>query len=442
MNYDEALEYIHSVSWKGSVPGLKRITALLELMGHPEKNCKYVHVTGTNGKGSTCAMVASVLRSNGYKTGLYTSPYLIRFNERMVVNGQTIADDLLSEITEYVKGFAETLTDKPTEFELTTAIAFEFFSREKCDFVVCEVGMGGEFDATNVIPAPEVAVICNVGLDHTQILGDTIEKIAATKAGIIKPGCDVVLYPSTASVEQVIRERCEAVGARLRVAELDKITLRADSIKGQVFMWRELEGIELYLAGEHQRKNAAVALTVIEALRERGFRITNHAIRRGIRTVKWHGRFELVRMDPPILVDGGHNPQCIEVLRNSIDKYIPSDKLVMVTGVLADKDYESMYAQIADKAKHFITVTPNSPRALDSHTLANYLKRFNLPVTACDSVEEGIKSAYELVQSYKNDDPQDKTYILVFGSLYMLADVYDAIERCVPMGFMERKFIW
>ncbi len=434
MNYDEALEYIHSVSWKGTVPGLERISALLDLMGHPEKNCKYVHVTGTNGKGSTCALVASIMRSTGYKTGLYTSPYLIRFNERMIVNGNPISDETLAEITEYVKGFAETLTEKPTEFELTTAIAFEFFSREGCDIVVCEVGMGGEFDATNVIPSPEVAVITNIGLDHTQILGDTIEKIAATKSGIIKPGCDVVLYPVEKSVEEIIKARCESVGARLHIAEVDQLVLRVESISGQILEWRDLPGIELPLLGDHQRKNAAVALTVIEALRERGWKITRHGIRRGIRTVKWHGRFELVSYNPIVIVDGGHNPQCMEQLVKCANEYLPGVKFIAVTGVLADKDYRAMYDMASDIVKHFVTVTPNSPRALGASDLADCIKGCGKPVTVCDSVDEGIKTAYDMLD--------EDTPMIVFGSLYMLADVYAAIEKYIPRGYFNRPFIW
>lgn len=209
MNIDETLSYIHAVCWRGSVPGLERIGALLARMGDRKSRCRFIHVTGTNGKGSTCAMMASILRAAGYRTGLYTSPFLIRFNERMQVDGRQITDDELCEITAYVRPLADALDPHPTEFEMVTAIAFAYFARHNCDIVVCEVGMGGEFDATNVIPAPEAAVFCNIGLDHTQYLGDTIEKIAATKAGIIKPGCEAVLYRQTASVEEIIRQRCE-----------------------------------------------------------------------------------------------------------------------------------------------------------------------------------------------------------------------------------------
>ena len=207
MTLEQALHYIHAVCWKGSIPGLERIEALLDKMGHPERACKFVHVAGTNGKGSTCAMLASIFQAAGYKTGLYTSPYILRFNERIQVNGQQIPDKAICELTEYIKPMADSIFEQPTEFEMVTALGFEYFKREKCDIVICEVGMGGEFDATNVILPPEAAILCNIGLDHTEVLGDTLEKIAATKAGIIKPGCDAVIYREQPSVEAVFEER-------------------------------------------------------------------------------------------------------------------------------------------------------------------------------------------------------------------------------------------
>ena len=265
MNIDETLSYIHAVCWRSSIPGLERIRALLALMGDPQKGLEFIHVTGTNGKGSTCAMMASILQAAGYRTGLYTSPFLIRFNERMQVDGQQITDDELCEITAQVRPLADSLDPHPTEFEMVTAIAFAYFARHNCDIVVCEVGMGGEFDATNVIPAPEAAVFCNIGLDHTQYLGDTIEKIAATKAGIIKPGCDAVLYRQTASAEEIIRQRCERLGVPLHLADFDGIRLESAGLEGQVFDWEELTGLRLPLLGRHQLCNAAVALTAIRA---------------------------------------------------------------------------------------------------------------------------------------------------------------------------------
>ncbi len=420
MTLDEALRYIHEVCWKGTIPGLERIQALLDAMGNPERKCKFVHVTGTNGKGSTCAMVASILRKAGYKTGLYTSPYLIRFNERIQINGEQISDADICELTEYVKPFAESIFERPTEFEMVTAIGFEYFARHKCDIVVCEVGMGGEFDATNVIPAPEAAVICNIGLDHTEVLGDTLEKIAGAKAGIIKPGCDAVLYRERPSVEAVFEERCKALNAPLHKADFDSLHLLSHSLEGQVFDWERFHALRLPLLGEHQLHNAAVALTTARVLQKRGWKITDEQIREGIESVRWPGRFELMRKDPMFIIDGGHNPQCIEALVKNIRDYLPGRELTVLTGVLGDKDFHCMYRDVAQYAKEFITITPANARALTAEKLADYLRQFGKPVTACDVVADGVRLAIE----HAGKDG----VVLCYGSLYMIGDIDAALQ--------------
>ena len=420
MTLDEALRYIHEVCWKGTIPGLERIQALLDAMGNPERKCKFVHVTGTNGKGSTCAMVASILRKAGYKTGLYTSPYLIRFNERIQINGEQISDADICELTEYVKPFAESIFERPTEFEMVTAIGFEYFARHKCDIVVCEVGMGGEFDATNVIAAPEAAVICNIGLDHTEVLGDTLEKIAGAKAGIIKPGCDAVLYRERPSVEVVFEERCKALNAPLHKADFGSLHLLSHSLEGQVFDWERFHALRLPLLGEHQLHNAAVALTTARVLQKRGWKITDAQIREGIESVRWPGRFELMRKDPMFIIDGGHNPQCIEALVKNIRDYLPGRELTVLTGVLGDKDFHCMYRDVAQYAKEFITITPANPRALTAEKLADYLRQFGKPVTACDVVADGVRLAIE----HAGKDG----VVLCYGSLYMIGDIDAALQ--------------
>lgn len=420
MTLDEALRYIHEVCWKGTIPGLERIQALLDAMGNPERKCKFVHVTGTNGKGSTCAMVASILRKAGYKTGLYTSPYLIRFNERIQINGEQISDADICELTEYVKPFAESIFERPTEFEMVTAIGFEYFARHKCDIVVCEVGMGGEFDATNVIPAPEAAVICNIGLDHTEVLGNTLEKIAGAKAGIIKPGCDAVLYRERPSVEAVFEERCKALNAPLHKADFDSLHLLSHSLEGQVFDWERFHALRLPLLGEHQLHNAAVALTTARVLQKRGWKITDEQIREGIESVRWPGRFELMRKDPMFIIDGGHNPQCIEALVKNIRDYLPGRELTVLTGVLGDKDFHCMYRDVAQYAKEFITITPANPRALTAEKLADYLRQFGKSVTACDVVADGVRLAIE----HAGKDG----VVLCYGSLYMIGDIDAALQ--------------
>lgn len=415
MNIDETLSYIHAVCWRSSIPGLERIRALLALMGDPQKDMKFIHVTGTNGKGSTCAIMASILRAAGYRTGLYTSPFLIRFNERMQVDGRQITDDELCEITAQVRPLADSLDPHPTEFEMVTAIAFAYFARHNCDIVVCEVGMGGEFDATNVIPAPEGAVFCNIGLDHTQYLGDTIEKIAATKAGIIKPGCDAVLYRQTASAEEIIRQRCERLGVPLHLADFDGIRLESAGLEGQVFDWEELTGLRLPLLGRHQLCNAAVALTAIRVLQARGWAITDSHIRRGLASTDWPGRFQIIGHDPLFIIDGGHNPQCIQALEQNIRDYLPGRPLTVLTGVMQDKDYHCMYRGVAPYANSFITVTPDNPRSLPAGELAAYIRELGCSATACGTIREGVALALEQAGP-------DGT-VLCYGSLYLIGDV-------------------
>ena len=421
MNINEALQYIHAVCWKGSIPGLSRIDALLEKMGRPEQQLKFIHVAGTNGKGSTCAMLSSILRQAGYKTGLYTSPYVISFNERIQINGENISDEDLCRITEAVKPLADSMEDKPTEFELVTAIGFAYFAREHCDVVVCEVGLGGEFDATNVILPPEAAVICNIGLDHTEVLGDTLEKIAAAKAGIIKPGCDVVCYREQPSVEKVFAARCEAVGATLHRADFDAIRPVSHALDGQVFSWNRFDALQLPLLGEHQLKNAAVVLTTVDTLRARGWNISDENIRTGLAAVIWPGRFELVRREPLFIIDGGHNPQCIEALTKNIREYLSDRPLTVLTGVLADKDYACMYGSVAPYTHEFITITPPNPRALSGTQLAEYLQQFGKPVTACPTIAEGVETAV----SHAGKDG----VVLCYGSLYMIGDIKAAIHH-------------
>lgn len=421
MNLEETLSYIHAICWRGSVPGLERIAALLAAMGNPHQGLKFVHVTGTNGKGSTCAMLASILQAAGYRTGLYTSPFIVRFNERMQVDGQQISDEELCDITSFVRPLADALAPHPTEFEMVTAIAMEYFARHRCDIVVCEVGMGGEFDATNIIPSPEAAVFCNIGLDHTQYLGDTIEKIAATKAGILKPGCDAVLYRQTPEVEAILRQRCGSLSVPLHLADFRALHLRRADLNGQIFDWQDLSGLRLPLLGRHQLCNAAVALTTVQVLQSRGWAIRKEHIRRGLESTVWPGRFQIIGREPLFIIDGGHNPQCIQALEQNLRDYLPGRALTVLTGVMEDKDYHAMYRDIAPYAASFVAVTPDNPRSLPAGQLAEYLRAFGGPVTACDSIADGVALAR------RQAGPEGT--VLCYGSLYLLGDVMAALER-------------
>ncbi len=394
MDYTQALAYIDGVRWYGSKPGLSRVAALLDRLGRPQDKLRFVHIAGTNGKGSCAAMAASILRAAGYRTGLFTSPYLFRFNERMQINGEPISDEALAALVTEIRPQADALEDHPTEFELMTAAALLWYQREGCEIVVLEVGMGGRFDATNVIPCPEAAVIMNIGLDHTAVLGGTVEKIAFEKAGIIKPGGDAVLYPQSPAVEAVVRARCEELGARLRLADFSALEAEFDSLEGQVFSYRGAR-YALPLLGEHQLRNAAVVLELVELLREKGWRLPEDAVEHGLYAVSWPARFELVHEEPPFIVDGGHNPQCAEAVAAALGRYFPDTRRVLLLGILADKDYPRVLELLDPMADAYVCVTPDSERALPADKLGEALGRFGKPVTVCASIPEGVSAALE-----------------------------------------------
>lgn len=426
MKGQEAIDYIHSYNWLGSRPGLSRTEDLLGRMGHPERELRFVHVVGTNGKGSTASMLASILDKAGYTTGLYTSPYLWRFHERIQVNGVEISDDELGEVTDYVRRFAEEMEDHPTEFELVTCIALEYYRRRGCDMVVLEAGLGGRLDSTNAIPAPEVVVVTNIGLDHTEQLGDTVEKIAAEKGAVIKSGCEVVLYEQTDSVKTVIEGICNAQGAPLTVADFSGLKVGEDTRSGQCFDYGALKGLFIRLLGAHQRENTAVVLESVFALRRRGWEISDEAVRQGLGQAQWPGRFEILGEDPWFIVDGGHNPQCATTVAANLDFYFPGEKAVFLVGVLSDKDYKGLINQIAGRASAFVTVAPNSPRALSALELAAYLERYHLPITACSSIDKGVSTAQKLAGP--------KGLVCALGSLYMAGGIRAAFRKYCGEG--------
>ena len=421
MNVNEAIAYIHSVCWKGSIPGLGRTQELLAKMGNPEKKLKFIHIAGTTGKGSTAAMTASILQQAGYKVGLYTSPYIYRFHERMQVNGVEISDEDLAAVTEYVRPLAQSMTESPTEFELVCCIAFEYFLRQNCDIVVLEVGMGGAFDATNVIECPEVAVITNIGLDHTDFLGNTLEAIAETKSGIFKEGGDAVIYRGTAGVEKVFETVCAQRNVTLRKADFDSLNLIRHGLEGQTFDCGQRKGLQLPLLGIHQLKNAAVVLSVIDTLIAKGYTITEENIRNGLRLASWPGRFDIVGRDPLFIIDGGHNPQCIEALVVNIRDYLAGKRVIALTGVLADKDYADMYKPVMDYVQEFVCVTPPNPRKLEATELAKHLMSVGAKATPCDSIETGVRNARELAGK--------DGVVLCFGSLYTIGSIKEAMDN-------------
>ena len=416
----DSLNYIHGLYRKGARPGLFREQQLLKLLGNPEKELKFVHIAGTNGKGSTAAMTASVLHKAGYKTGLFTSPYIYRFNERIQLAGEQIPDADVIRLTAKVRALVPQMSEPPTEFEFVTAMAMEFYREQKADIVVLEVGMGGLNDATNVIHCPEVAVITNIGLDHTDALGDTVEKIAANKAGIFKEGCDAVVYRGTAGVEAVYETLCREKNIPLHKADFSGLQSVSHDLFGQVFHCGNRKNITLPLLGDHQKHNAAVVLSVIDALIGRGWKITEENIYDGIREVSWPGRFDIVCRDPLFIIDGGHNPQCIDALVKNIQDYLIGRKVIALTGVLADKDYSEMFRPVMDLVDSFVCITPDNPRKLEAKELAEHLTRAGAKAVACDSVPEGVRIAKELAGT--------RGAVLCFGSLYSIGDIKGALS--------------
>ena len=419
MTAHEAIAYIENQGWSKTRLGLERTRELLEKLGDPQKRLKFVHVAGSNGKGSTCAMLDAILRAAGYRAGLYTSPYIQDFCERIRVNGENIPGDDLARLTGRVREIAEAMDDHPSQFELVTALAMEYFAEQGCDIVVLEVGMGGALDSTNAIDAPEVAVITNIGLEHTEYLGDTLEKIAATKAGIIKPGCSCVCYDGAPEVTAVIKRVCAEKNLPLRVADYGKVEPLGQSLDGQEFLWNGSE-YRLALLGAHQLHNAAVVIETIAALRERGWNISEEAVQAGLQGVQWPARLEVINRQPLVILDGGHNPQCAEALAASLRELLPNKKVVFLLGVLRDKDYPRMMEMLLPFAQEFICLTPFSDRALPADELAAYLTARGTRARGCDNVEAGLRAALEAA---------DGVPVVAFGSLYLAGAIRGAFSR-------------
>lgn len=422
MTGQEAVALIHSMAWTGRKPGLSRTLTLLHRLGDPQEKLKFVHITGTNGKGSTAAMTAAILYHAGLKTGLYTSPHLWRFHERFQVNGIPIPDAALGRIAGRVLEAAQDMEDSPTEFELMTAVGMLYFLECRCDLVVVEVGLGGRLDSTNVIPSPEVAAITNIGLEHTKELGNTRAEIAEEKAGIIKPGCSVVLYHQSEEVEGTVRAACVREGVPLRITAPDTLELLRADLDGQIFRYRGTGPFQIHLLGAYQLDNAAVALDIAALLRERGWMISDAALRTGLEAAVWPARMELVRRKPDLILDGGHNPQCMEAIRRSLEQLYPGQRIWFLTGVLADKDYPAMYRSLLPVAKGFVTVTPDSPRALPSEELAQYLQTQGATAVPAWQIEDGLRKVMELAG--------ENEAICVCGSLYMIGEIRHQLGLC------------
>ncbi|MBO5726055.1 MAG: bifunctional folylpolyglutamate synthase/dihydrofolate synthase, partial [Clostridia bacterium] len=411
MNYNEALGFIHSVNNYFCKPGLERIKALCEYLGNPQDALQFVHVAGTNGKGSFCSMLTSILKNAGYRVGTYTSPYILNFNERIRVNGENIADDDLAELCDIIKPFCDSTTDKPTEFEIITALGFEYFRRQKCDIVVLECGLGGRYDATNLIDTPVLSVITGVDFDHQNFLGDTIEQIASEKAGIIKKDVPCIWCGDNVIAENIIKDTAKSMGSTLLSPNHQLIDILNSNLRGTNFNYKDYKNLFIPLLGTYQPLNAANAVTAAECLKGLGYNITEQNIYDGLKDTVWHARFEMLKNNPPVIFDGAHNSQGVTAAVKSVMQYFGNNKVNVLTGVMKDKDYLFIAKEIGKIADNVFCITPDNPRALEARDYAEVFRQNGVTATAYENMNDGI--AYAIKQSASNNKP-----LVILGSLY------------------------
>jgi len=423
LNYEEALSWIHSIARFGMNQGLERINKLMNEMGDPHKKLKFLHIGGTNGKGSTAAFAASILEAAGYRVGLYTSPYLEQFTNRMSINGIDIQRDRLVELTARIKPLVEKIASdpaygQPTEFEVVTAIAFTYFAEELPDIVVLEVGLGGRLDATNVIN-PSVTAITTISLEHTQVLGDTVEEIALEKAGIIKEGSTVATQ-ATGGALGVFKDVCSRKNVPLyRLGREYNVEKQFGDLNGQTFHYKGISrsflNLKISLLGDYQINNAALALASMELLEKQGFVFPEEAVRTGLANTKWPGRLEILHRSPLVVIDGAHNTEAFQNLCNALQNTFSYGRLILVIGILADKAIDNILGQILPLADILVITTPNSPRAADPNALKTMAgKMMSGPVFVEENIPEAVNLAISMARS------QD--LVLIAGSLYLISD--------------------
>lgn len=428
MTYEQSISWIDSRQWSGTGKGIVRSARLLELLGNPHRGLKFIHVAGTNGKGSVSACLSKILTLSGYRTGLYVSPHLVRFNDRIMLNGAEIGDEDFARLADRVREAAEAMEDAPTVFEIMTAMGMLYFREKACDIVVLEVGMGGRLDSTNVIESPEVSVITSIGLDHTKELGDTLEKIAFEKGGIIKDGCPVVVDGSNKDVMPVLKKLCCEKNAPLTVSRPEKIVYRTLGFGRELFSYGGFEDVALSLPGIYQVKNAAVVVETVRILQEKGWNISSKDARKGMEQVYWPGRFEIIHKDPVFILDGSHNPDGIRAMKESLCCYFPEKKVRFLIGMLSTKDVTEMLRMIETAAQEIAVVMPPSDKAVDSREMSERIqKESNVTVRAFSTIREGVE--YILSAAGADD------VICATGSLYSI----DEIRNCAKDVWKQEK---
>lgn len=429
MNYQEALKFIETSHKFGMRLGLKNTSKLLELLGNPQDKLKFIHVAGTNGKGSVCSFISNTLKEQGYKVGLYTSPYLETFTERIRLNGENIPEEDVARIVTLMKDKIEIMVQEgfayPTEFEIETAMAFYYYYEQKSDYVVLEVGLGGRFDATNVIKTPLASVIVSLSLDHIGILGDTLGKIAYEKAGIIKEDGITVVYKQEKEAEDVIKEVCKGKNNKYVEANFNDMVIKKSDINSQIFdctiLGEKLENMEISLIGEHQVNNAILALTVIKVLKDiRKVEISEDSIRKGLLETKWPGRIEKIKDNPTFIIDGAHNEDGAKSLSKALKKHFKDKKMTLLIGMLKDKDIDSVLEILMDKFDKVITTTPDSDRAISCEELKEKIEKYVEDVTAICDIDDAVK--------YVLENAKEDEVIISAGSLYMIGTVRKLVK--------------
>ncbi|MFO7636782.1 MAG: folylpolyglutamate synthase/dihydrofolate synthase family protein [Clostridia bacterium] len=420
MNLEQALAFIHSTRKLGSKLGLDNIRTLTGLLGKPQDHLRFIHVAGTNGKGSTCAFLSHIMKEAGHKTGLFTSPDLEKYSERFQIDNENISDADLVVAVEKIRRAVETMLgaggNHPTEFEINTALALLYFKEKKCDYVVWETGLGGRLDSTNVIDRSCLSIITAIDYDHTHILGDTIGKIAAEKAGIIKKGCPVLLYgDNPEEAVEVVRNKALEMQSLFRISDFSRIKSCRVTLDGQVFHYGDYRDIRITMLGDHQLKNAALSVDAALMLRDSGIPITVENIYAGLENARWPGRFEILHRSPVVVCDGAHNVQGVRILRDTLEKVFPRKNTIFLMGVMKDKNYEEMARTILPGAKAAVSVRIDYERMLDTKTLAGVMQKYCTRVFEGDTMAEGMDIALELA------GPDD--LICSFGSLYSIAEV-------------------
>ena len=421
MNYNDALEFVHSLSKFGSKPGLERVSRLVSLAGDPQKDLKFIHIAGTSGKGSTASLCASILQSAGLKVGLYTSPYVVDFRERFQINGELIPKKDFCELAKRLIPLVKSLNEQGdviTEFEFNTALGFLWFKEQKCDIVCLEVGMGGRFDATNLIDAPLVSVITRIGLDHVAYLGNTYAEVAFEKCGIIKKGSSVVSYPNQREEAlEVIKKTARENNCELSIPSLSDIGEISLNILGSQFVF-EGEEYEVSMPGEHQIHNAVTSIYAIKALKKYGYDIPLSAIKDGLKKVRCAARLEIISQKPLVIIDGAHNADKVSALFDFAKQF--EGKIVAICGMLADKDFEGAVAQIAPLCKAIVTVTPDNPRALTNTDMAKVSLKYCDDVSAATSSRDAVLKAFSRLS--------DGDILLCWGSLYIAGEIREEIK--------------